>query len=1451
MDEALSGPFAVIMEALPSLKTEKEQAVAKIQALFRGEESRRCMKYRRLSAEHRDRLKSLRACSGLLLGGHHPILLSVKPNSAGMIKGLRYFDVSKNSKGWIRFSTPFILPQVVGDYALKLYSSLMVPSDATDVSTSVHMVAIKYVDDATGHYFLRQVQLLLDDDDNIRIHMDSIDMRSRTPKLATLPESQFESFETSSEVDDAEGVSFQRAPSQNAEASLANNESINESIDKGSYRHAGTLYLYNISDAAPVAQRPYDCKVIDLLLVNSGQKYKYFLPSYMVRDIPVLAVIRRLIMILNVIPTPFDPTDASAENSIVSIGSASLGSGAWSGATGSYRCGIVFCERHFLVHFVVAEDVQVSLIDTQLRPLLIDGDEKKDIVAAKQTEAFDFLYQRAMESFEAGSIVDETKLVAGYEEFDGSSIASEEVLGDQLPEDELSTARSLGEAIAPVHEEAVSLMPEGVGELMRSSDKIPNEVTMKEAEDVYVDSQPDIPTPDPKVAAEGNEDKSSTPESTTGKLESEPAAVEDVVNAREAGQIAAVQELQEPSTQPEPPADSSPTLESRTGKSSSEAAVASNVEKEPIVEQSPDPEPSMESVTNSKAAPETSPLDHITPAPSSSRSVGDKSVKSARSQKSSHSLKSSDSGKKSKASLKSQKSVTKMATPKTSARSVQSQKSHEKPAGELSHIAAVSRVVTDAEVLPQPLKRGDSYVSPTKSEAESAALSPPARTPSPPISALPLKDILPPDVVPAQEGEDGDVADDLSALTPTSLERRSGNDATDQYTHSTDDDEALQRMETNVTEVYYTGQVDSSPREYALENLSPLLGTGIPYSPLQSHHKDKAAAGLHDDVSQEISQEEEEAPVLSDISPRHQDEEASGDIFAQEPTGSPSKYNNLEFIRAGVKININPANFDSGMWERCNSQQVTHVQSGVKVQAAYFLEVQTRRLEAVEYLCGRANRALYVFDRRDAFNYLKTKAQEVLRIMELEDLVMNANTSTESENRQSESEQVTSIPVQPVANERHIKSKKRPRKVQPHHKSQETPKDDEVIYTVDDIVRSSTPSSNPKDLVTTLRALSPSRTRRLEPLSSFQESALDTLRTRSRGGLAPLSVDTSHAARKLSTGSYTNPVDFVSNIANTEAVFERSLADYKKYGYVNGTCRYVQVWKVKLRNCLHLYDTPEQLDKAIYLLQKSVPEMSKEAAFCALAETEGSAGEAVGKLRDTSFRDEVKLICHALPISQIIRIISEYKDRNKTQHNIDIMESVQYSDLMRSDTFPDLEPSYVFSPDVSRSLPHLGLDMSNHSVRLRGNVITRKDRTESKSVGNSPMHSPVNNAEQLRLPNIFKSGNNSNEPSPKAATQPLPVPAPLVKSHSTSDFGVTRNPEKKSMMSKTAATQPTGGLDPTFKRVDQLIDELSREKTSMIVLSRRDALRAEEESLLTKYYGEKSPFRKRRKRRDA
>jgi len=104
---------------------------------------------------------------------------------------------------------------------------------------------------------------------------------------------------------------------------------------------------------------------------------------------------------------------------------------------------------------------------------------------------------------------------------------------------------------------------------------------------------------------------------------------------------------------------------------------------------------------------------------------------------------------------------------------------------------------------------------------------------------------------------------------------------------------------------------------------------------------------------------------------------------------------------------------------------------------------------------------------------------------------------------------------------------------------------------------------------------------------------------------------------------------------NSSKLRQSSLAAFRKKGYGGASSKYIQYWEAKLQRSRAYYDSKAALSKAVGTIVKARgPAVTREAAFCALAEADGIVGEAFSHLLNSDFLKEMEVVCKIIDVSK-------------------------------------------------------------------------------------------------------------------------------------------------------------------------------------------------------------------------
>lgn len=350
-----------------------------------------------------------------------------------------------------------------------------------------------------------------------------------------------------------------------------------------------------------------------------------------------------------------------------------------------------------------------------------------------------------------------------------------------------------------------------------------------------------------------------------------------------------------------------------------------------------------------------------------------------------------------------------------------------------------------------------------------------------------------------------------------------------------------------------------------------------------------------------------------------------------------------------------------------------------------------------------------------------------------------------------------------------------------------------------------------------------------------------------------------------------NPIDFLDESPVdpycSSPMFEESISNYLQKGYSTGTCAYLAIWKNKIIHCVKSFPSPHHLDKAIYSLQRAYPEpLTRAGALCALSETNGSVGEALGQLNDKTFKHELVLVCQALPLDEIVNRLSEYKKQQRLnsceKSIIDLLSDTQIMrnnhEISHENPSPDpisyLDESprtqqiseFRFPTDIARSLPHHGMMSTSPTVLNRGNLVKRTRDNVRSATANSTTLSSLDIQPSVHLPPIGKSTYLSKSLNSLPTYTEEQRQQQQQQSNQTQSSFIPNSKQKKSTKlhetNNPTKFLHTGTAPPKFTRVGKTIDLLAEQSDTLVVMSRLNAYRAQEEELLLKYHPEQQSY---------
>ena len=300
-----------------------------------------------------------------------------------------------------------------------------------------------------------------------------------------------------------------------------------------------------------------------------------------------------------------------------------------------------------------------------------------------------------------------------------------------------------------------------------------------------------------------------------------------------------------------------------------------------------------------------------------------------------------------------------------------------------------------------------------------------------------------------------------------------------------------------------------------------------------------------------------------------------------------------------------------------------------------------------------------------------------------------------------------------------------------------------------------------------------------------------------------------------------------------ETLFNDSILTYHHKGYSTGTCAYLTVWKAKIRQCVRSFPALGTLCKSIVTLRKAYTEqISKAGALCALAHTNGSVGEALGQLLDKNFKEEVLLVCQALPVDEVVIRVekSARQDKNANEFAVKTVEYDVHTNqkiIKRVDSFPlPEETAYLrdmhspYPTDIARSSPHFGLTANDESVKIRSAKM------------------PVLVAPKAVKPPTSPDGRKVDTITgfPVIMTSPVPSPIPAQKKGKSKK---TKKSTKKTSLTDMGTATESGGR---YIRLNDAINMMADETEGFAVVSKLQATRAREEHVMLKYHPQPNSY---------
>ncbi|TMW66357.1 hypothetical protein Poli38472_004122 [Pythium oligandrum] len=160
---------------------------------------------------------------------------------------------------------------------------------------------------------------------------------------------------------------------------------------------------------------------------------------------------------------------------------------------------------------------------------------------------------------------------------------------------------------------------------------------------------------------------------------------------------------------------------------------------------------------------------------------------------------------------------------------------------------------------------------------------------------------------------------------------------------------------------------------------------------------------------------------------------------------------------------------------------------------------------------------------------------------------------------------------------------------------------------------------------------------------------------------------------------------------------QHSIASFNRLGYVPSTLDYVEYWDQLLHTALDLFESRAVFSRAIGRVRAVLPLVSEPVAFCALAESIGSAEEAIEKLHGSTYERELTYVTQVVDVAEII------------QRHFSADSTTRFPPL-KSTTVEPTSISSIISPSQRVTLPRCG----NTSPRIpKKSPDKRQDSTTS------------------------------------------------------------------------------------------------------------------------------------------
>lgn len=352
---------------------------------------------------------------------------------------------------------------------------------------------------------------------------------------------------------------------------------------------------------------------------------------------------------------------------------------------------------------------------------------------------------------------------------------------------------------------------------------------------------------------------------------------------------------------------------------------------------------------------------------------------------------------------------------------------------------------------------------------------------------------------------------------------------------------------------------------------------------------------------------------------------------------------------------------------------------------------------------------------------------------------------------------------------------------------------------------------------------------------------------------------------KISDSPLNNPVAFLHpNAPLSGPIFKRTIETFKSKGLIDGKDSYAAHWRKKVHECLQLFPNGYLIKKAISSLQKvcTIP-VTRTEAFCALADSNGSVCEALGKFSNPEFHREVKLVCALLPIDSILSVVAS--DVSSISHDVSgggsVAKSISPSKL---EALKGVESIVrIHGIEASKNLPHMNLTKDSPATVSRAQTIKFVGKNHDTNI---QFPAPLDSS--ITFPSSFMSIDGDGTTSPALETYSVTsVQSPVLSGssmvHERSYLNINRSPPKlfkglslspgevqqvpesySQFVQQTASNlvkkSKLNGVSPMSKSlrlsstIDNILTDYNSKDGTMVVMSRRAAYFAREDELLGK-----------------